>query len=469
MHVDAMQGRRPVRLNTTFTPTSATNEIIQDPATSTKTDQISPRAVVAPNGFLGSYEALAARLSASSAGAELPIYVPPQAEVKLTVNTVTNEVLQTPWGSMATRRYDVTFHNIGADVSATVLVDSRARLARMDIPAAGLSVVRTDLAGVNVRTSVARNKTDTDVSIPANGFMLAGTITMPPATGRTRHPAVVLVAGSGAVDRDETVAGIPIFVQLADALAARGFLVLRYDKRGVGQSGGREESVTLQDYADDLSAAVKWLSKRKDVDRKAIAVVGHSEGGAVALIAAAHDDRIASLVLVAAPGNTGAELILEQQRHLLDTMKISAEEREAKITLQKKIQAAVMTDKGWEEVPPNLRKQVDTPWFRSLLLFDPAAVMKKVDQPILIIQGDLDRQVAAPNADRLAELARARKKKTDVRVEHLPGINHLLVRAETGEVAEYGALKEKTIAPQVAGLIADWLQRKQTSTRLQQP
>ena len=93
------------------------------------------------------------------------------------------------------------------------------------------------------------------------------------------------------MDRDEVVAGIPIFAQLAGALAKQGFVVLRYDKRGVGQSGGRSERATLQDYADDLTAAVKWLAKRKDIDPRRIAVAGHSEGGAVAMLAAAREKQ----------------------------------------------------------------------------------------------------------------------------------------------------------------------------------
>ena len=87
-----------------------------------------------------------------------------------------------------------------------------------------------------------------------------------------RLPAVLLVGGSGPTDRDELVFGIPIFGQLADAFADAGFIVLRYDKRGVGQSGGRDEAATLADYAEDVRAAVRFLSQRKDVDPKRIAV-----------------------------------------------------------------------------------------------------------------------------------------------------------------------------------------------------
>jgi pimeloyl-ACP methyl ester carboxylesterase len=179
----------------------------------------------------------------------------------------------------------------------------------------------------------------------------------------------------------------------------------------------------------------------------------------VAMLAAASEKKISSLVLIAAPGSTGADLVLEQQRHALDLMKVSEADRQAKIDLQTRIQTAVITEKGWDSIPPDLREQADSAWFRSLLLFDPAKTMPKVRQPVLIIQGDLDQQVFAHHADALASLARARKKAAPVEVLHLPGINHLLTKAATGDVSEYGSLPEKTITPAVAKAIADWLAR----------
>ena len=269
----------------------------------------------------------------------------------------------------------------------------------------------------------------------------------------------MLVGGAGPVDRDETVADIPIFGQLAGALAERGFMVLRYDKRGVGQSGGRLETVTLQDYADDAVALVKWLAKRDDVDPRRIAVVGYGEGGAAALLAAGREKKIASLVLVAANGTTGADLVLEQQRHQLDLMKTSDADRQAKIDLQQRVHTAVLSAKGWEGIPEDVRKQADTPWFKSLLQYDPAQAMTRVSQPILILQGDLDTQVPPHHAEQLAELARKRKKAPPVESVHLPGVNHLLVKATTGETDEYPKLPERQIAPDVATTIADWLRR----------
>ena len=177
------------------------------------------------------------------------------------------------------------------------------------------------------------------------------------------------------------------------------------------------------------------------------------------MVTAAREKKIASLVLIAAPGTRGSELILEQQERLLDLMKTPPAERAAKIELQKKIQNAVISEKGWESIPPELRQQAESPWFRSVLMFDPAAVMPKLQQPILIIQGDLDQQVFPHHADRLAELARKRKKAAPVEALHLPGINHLLVPAKTGDVSEYISLPDKNVTPAVSKAIVDWLRR----------
>jgi pimeloyl-ACP methyl ester carboxylesterase len=454
-----MQPGRSLALTTSFGVTTAANVITQNGSTTAKTDQISARSIVLPNSFYAGYVVLAARLAEAAPGTELPVYVAPSSEIKVIVKGATDEQIAGPAGPLSTRVYELTFRNPDGPLEATAATDPRGRLLRLEIPAAGIRLIRTDLAGVSTRTQPIRNPTDADVIIPGPGFSLSGTLTMPPGVGRLRHPSVVLVAGSGQRERDEVVAGVPIFAQIAGALAQQGFAVLRYDKRGVGQSGGRSERVTLQDYAEDLTTAVKWLAGRPDMDSRNVAVAGHGEGGAVAMLAAGREKKIARLILIAAPGRTGSELILDQQRHMLDRMKTPETERQAKIELQKKIQAAVIAEKGWEGIPPELRAQAESTWFRSFLLFDPAKLMPKVKQPVLIIQGDLDTQVAPANADTLAELARARKKAGPVELLHLPGLNHLLVPATTGEVSEYSALKDKKVAPSVTTAIVDWLKK----------
>jgi uncharacterized protein len=176
-------------------------------------------------------------------------------------------------------------------------------------------------------------------------------------------------------------------------------------------------------------------------------------------VAAPRDRGIAAVVLAAAPATTGGELVLEQQQHLLQQMSLPEAEKQKRVELQKQVQAAVLGQGDWSGVPLDLRQQADTPWFRSFLAFSPAKVMPRVRQPILVLQGELDRQVPPHHADTLAELAGARKRPAvdPVRLEKFPGVNHLLAKATTGEVAEYATLAQKEIAPEVAATTAEWL------------
>jgi alpha-beta hydrolase superfamily lysophospholipase len=280
-------------------------------------------------------------------------------------------------------------------------------------------------------------------------------------------PAVVLVGGSGPIDRDGFVAAIPIIGQIARALVDAGFVVVRYDKRGIGQSGGRADSATLADYAEDVRAVVAYLERqrRREVDRRRIAVVGHSEGAWVSMLAAARDRRIGAIALLAAPSVTGADLVLEQQAHLLERMNVPPAEAAKKIELQRQIHEALLDNGAWEGVPDEVRFQADSAWFRSFLAFDPARVMRDVRQPVLVLQGALDTQVKPYHAERLAELARQRRRDGGVDVVTVPGVNHLLVTATTGEVDEYASLAGREVASAATSALALWLTRTLTGTR----
>jgi pimeloyl-ACP methyl ester carboxylesterase len=446
----------PITLATSFTLTTAINEITQNAITSTKEDVISARTVVAPVlpvGFFAGYEVLAARLAGSGPQAEVPLYFAPRLEMRVTVRAVTPETLSGPAGTLRVRRFDLTFNNPGNPFEASMLVDERSRLVRLELPSASLTAIREDVSSVAVRSSTMRNATDTDVTITANGFQLAGSLTAPPTVaGRLRFPGVVLIGETNRIDRDQTVEGIPIFAQLANALAEGGAMVLRYDPRGYGQSGGRTEAATFADYSDDALAAVRWLSKRKDVDPRKVFVVGYGLGGDVALMAASRDKRIKGMVTIAAPGSIGADLILEQQRSLLESLNLSDEDKQAKIDLQKQIHEAVVNGTGWDKLPPDVKKQADTPLFRSMLTFDPGRVLTDTKQPVLIVHGDLDAQVPPTHADRLAELARGRKKAGKVEVLRLPGVNHSLISGADGD-----AQRQRSLSPKVSAGILEWL------------
>jgi pimeloyl-ACP methyl ester carboxylesterase len=450
MRLSTMLRGQPARITTSFGLTTAINEILQNGQTSTKTDEMPARTVVLAGTFFGSYEVLAARLPGRSADAPIYAYLPPQGTVPVQVRSVDEQRLERPQGTITLTRYQLTLHIPNAPREVTIWVDGHSRLARLEVPSLSLVLVRTDVSSVMSRVEFVKNPGDENVSVPANGFSLASTLTHPSkATGRS--PAIVLVGEPTSQGRDEVVGGVPVFGQLAGALAGEGFVVARYDHRGTGQSGGRAEAATLDDYADDVRALVRYLRDRKDVDKDRVALIGYGEGGAIALAAAAKEKRVAAVVLISGVGSTGAEFVLEQQQLVLSRLQLSDAERTERIDLQKRIIAAVQSGQGWEEVPPELRAQADTPWFRSFLAFDPARVLSRADQPVLVVRPDLDDTVPSSEADRLLALAEARKTKAPADLLGLGGLNHQLV-VPTAEGTQ-------TVSSDAAKAIADWLRR----------
>src|SRR5262249_28911432 len=375
----------------------------------------------------------------------IPAYIPGQTSFNVRVGESSPEQIQTVSGLVVARRTAITLAIPSAPLDGEIWSDANGRLLRLTIPSQGLDVVREDIGAVSSRRVTISRANDEHVKIGSSGFTLVGTLSKP-ERAEGRRPAVVLVGGSGPQDRDEVVFGIPILGQLARAIADAGFAGLRYDKRGIGQSGGRSESATLADFAEDVRAAVKMLADGKDIDPKRVAVIGHSEGGAVALLAASKEKRIAAVGVLEAHGTSGADLILAQQKRALDRMTLTPEERQAKIDLQKKVNEAILSGKGLDQLPADVRRQVDNLEFQSLLANDPAKVMPDVRQPLLIVHGSLDTQVEPYNADRLEELARKRKNSPPVEVVRVPGVNHLLVSAKTGEADEYASLKDKNVS-----------------------
>jgi pimeloyl-ACP methyl ester carboxylesterase len=461
MSLDTIARGQEVTIKTVFNQGDASSEILQagSAAPTTKTDKVALDTIVLPNSFLTAYVALARRLVGQTPGVTLRGYIAPQGEVAMRVDAVTSERIETPKQAFAATRYTVSVVNPqqGPDIQISVWTDAAGAMLRFSVPAQGLDVAREDVASAATRTTAFSIAGEETVRIPANGFGLAGSIARPQAASG-RLPAVIVVGGGSTMsDRDGVIAGVPVLGQIAADLVAAGFAVVRYDRRGVGQSGGRSEATTINDYAEDVRAIITWLGRRKDIDKKRIGLVGHGEGAWIAMTAAARDDRVAALALAAAGSSAGNELVLERQQRVLERLKTGDSEKQAKIDLQRKINAAALSGSGWEDVPPEMRRAAETPWFQSYLAFDPARVMRDVRQPVLIVQGALDTEVAPHHAEKLAALARARKRKTAVDVAALPGLNHLLVPATTGDVDEYVVLPDKKVSPAATAAIGAWL------------
>jgi pimeloyl-ACP methyl ester carboxylesterase len=424
-------------MKTTVTGGNATTEVAPS---GSLTKPIAPQAIMHVNGLVGSYIVLADRLGSTAPGGQLRLFVIPETPVDVRIVNVQNDRMQRGNEFVNARRYEIVIANPGTDAAATVTTGTDGSLLSVRIPSQGLDVVRADLAASTSRTQIHSNPGDEPVTIAAVGFNIGATVTRPgkaPADGR--FPAVILLGGSAANDRDGYAAGIPVIGQLAGQLADAGILTVRYDKRGYAASGGRAESAGLADYAEDARLVMRWLSERKDVDPRRIALVGYGDGAWVALLAASREKRFAAIVTLAAPSSAGAEFVLEQQQQSLDALNLTPEERDRRVALQKQINTAVQSGKGLADLPPEVRKQADTTWFESLLTFNPTKVLSDVKQPLLIVHGALDRQITVDHADRLAAIAQKQSDSKSIEVVVVKGVNHLLVPAITGEVREYGA------------------------------
>jgi pimeloyl-ACP methyl ester carboxylesterase len=309
---------------------------------------------------------------------------------------------------------------------------------------------------------------------------LAGTLTLPLGTGP--FPAAILIGGSGPVDRDETVAGHKPFLVLADSLTRKGIAILRYDKRGIGQSKGAYAAATMQDFAQDAEAALAYMKSRKEVDAKRLGIIGHSEGGIIASLVATRSQDMHWLVLLATPAMTGENTLLRQSeliaragglpeeqitRSLDFDRKAYATVREEKnvAALEKKLDVLVQQSGLGEAMPPAaLQAQIrfmTSPWFRQFLDYDPEPVLEKLQCPVLALSGDRDLQVDSTENVPLLRKASEASENKDFTVVEVAGVNHLFQTAPSGAPALYGAIEE-TMAPQVLTAVTSWVARHTT-------
>ena len=318
------------------------------------------------------------------------------------------------------------------------------------------------------------------------GVRLDGTLTLPNTKGP--HPAVLLITGSGAQDRNETFAGHRPFLVLSDYLTRRGLAVLRVDDRGLKGSADDFYKATAEDFASDVLAGLDFLKARKEINSKQIGLIGHSEGGLVAPMAAARSNDVAFIVLLAAPALPGDQFLYLQSASLMKAGGASEENVTQVRALQERMFTILKQEKTDAKARERLRSEMSemlgrttdeqkrvlglseaamenqfrvmmTPWYRYIVAYDPRPALLKVRVPVLAINGERDLQVPAKeNLSAIAQALTTGGNKDHKEVE-LPGLNHLFQTSRSGLPTEYGQIEE-TISPDALQMIADWILKR---------
>jgi hypothetical protein len=293
---------------------------------------------------------------------------------------------------------------------------------------------------------------------------LAGTLSLPRSKGP--YPGVVLISGSGPNDRDETIGDLRPFKVLADLFNGQGYAVLRYDDRGVGESTGDFSQATVDDYAIDASAAMQYLAADRRIRLQCLVLIGHSEGGYVAPIAAASYPP-AAMVLLAAPAQTSSESFLDQQINLIFPDEDPAEVAAMLSTIDDIVrwsndldEAARQIDALLSEADLDEESRLEyvalfaSPLWKHYLDHEPARWLQGLDLPVLALYGEKDQQIRAETNTPLmvSYLMHSRSS-----VEVLPELNHLFQVAVTGMPDEYLTLPSEVFDTSMHAPLLDWL------------
>lgn len=329
-----------------------------------------------------------------------------------------------------------------------------------------------------------------EVTFQNGDITLSGTLSFPEG-GTPKYKSIILVSGSGPQDRDSDIVGFKTFKILADSLNAMGYAVLRYDDRGVGQSGGKTTNEsTSAELAEDARAAFMYLQSRPDIDPKRIGMLGHSEGGIVVPMVASMEPDVAFVILMAGYGAKGVEVSNAQQAAILranglaesfieasgqmnrevfrlmmeksttDDQLVSFVKSESLKLLQllpEAIQNSIPDKEGYATMMANqVLQQGASPWIQFYMNYDPLPTLKKIKCPVLLLFGELDTQVLpSQNANLMAE-ALSGSGHQKVKLVIFPKANHLFQEAVTGSPDEYMRLK-KEFLPGFFLTINQWL------------
>jgi hypothetical protein len=318
---------------------------------------------------------------------------------------------------------------------------------------------------------------DVKYTNPESGFKLAGTLTLP--QNAKMCPAVILISGSGAQDRDETIYEHKPFFVIADYFANHGIAVLRVDDRGVGGSEGNTGEATSKDFASDVRCGVEYLKSRKEISPTKIGLIGHSEGGLIAPMVASESDDVSFIILMAGPGTPGDSILLEQTELSAKATGLSEQAINAKLFVVKGIINILKTETDQEArteafrkaftggmynmMDDDRKKMVDQQiaaynnnWFYFFVNYNPYPALTKVACPVLAIIGEKDVQV--PPKSNLSAICKALTEGGNKNFEtmELPNLNHLFQNCKTGSPLEYAQIEE-TISPDVLKMMREWI------------
>ncbi len=270
-----------------------------------------------------------------------------------------------------------------------------------------------------------------------DGVGLAATLELP--DGDRPAAAALLLVGSGEVDRDSDHPKLRLGVtrELATALAGAGIASLRYDKRGVGASGGSFLATTFDDARRDATDALDALRRHEAVDPARVLVIGHSEGAMHAISLAAADPDLAGVGVLSGPAVTGEATLRWQAQQIVPTLPAFVRVlmrllRQTPEGAQNKLFARV---RATDEVVLRVQgRRLNAGWLRGFLDHDPAAEFARVRVPVFALTGDLDLQVDPGDLDRMRELVTRAPVET-----HRPAqVNHVLRRSSgVGAPSEY--------------------------------
>ena len=284
-----------------------------------------------------------------------------------------------------------------------------------------------------------------DVTVGEGEWKLPGTLAVPNGAGP--FPAIVLVHGTGPNDRDESVGAVKVFKDLAEGLATRGIVVLRYENRPkhyTAKLAGNAKMTVAEESVDDAVAAAALLRKQPEVDPKRVYLLGHDLGGYLAPRIAEEDGKLAGVVILAGNARPLEDVIVDQAEYLgvKDQQLDSIKAMQAKV---KKLEV------GDEDAPPVMGKPIS--YWVDLRGYNPAEKAKTLGLPMLILQGERDFQV---NLKDFALWKAAVGSGKGVVMKSFPPANHLFVAGEgKSTTAEYG--KPGHVMPDVLSEIAKFV------------